>query len=77
LPVHANMHDFEQLLGKAWYWLQQQRGRPGRFILGQQVFDTGDDEQVASAMRALAACCPDNRGVAAGKGVLLSLVEGR
>ncbi len=77
LPEQADASDFERLLGKAWYWLQQQRGRPGSFALGQQLFDTGEDEQVVSAMRALAACRPDNRGVADGASMLLSLVGSR
>jgi len=75
LPAPQDEGAFEQLLGKAWYWLQQHRGKQGELVLGQQAFDTADEVSVQQAMSAIAACVP-GQAASGGEGLLLSLFEG-
>jgi hypothetical protein len=75
LPVHQGEISFEHLLGKAWFWLQQHRGKRGMLVLGQQTFDIGDEASVQKAMQAIASCVP-GQAAKAGDGPLLSLFEG-
>jgi len=75
MPVHLDEAAFEQLLGKAWFWLQQYRGQTGGFVLGQQAFDTADEASVRQAMAAIAASRPGH-AARAGEGPLLSIIEG-
>lgn len=77
IPPQSKHEDFERLLGKAWFWLQQQRGRPGSLMLGRKLFDIADEQQINRAMRALASCRPETMAPAAGPGLLLSIYEAR
>jgi len=66
---------FEQLLGRAWFWIESRRYEQGRFrvILGQQYFDPGDTEGWLALVRALADARPEQRPPEGEGGILLSL----
>ncbi|MDX8407012.1 MAG: DUF58 domain-containing protein [Mariprofundaceae bacterium] len=76
LPKHVEPAAFEALLGKAWFWLQQHRQQPGRLLLGSESYDTASASDCLAAMRALAACHPQDAGPVSGEGMLLSLAGG-
>jgi len=73
LPKHVEQAAFDALLGKAWFWLQQHRQQPGRLLLGNESYDTASAAHCLQAMRALAACHPEDITPASGEGMLLSL----
>jgi len=78
LPDLAAAQSFENLLGKAWYWIDA-RLRQGEqrihITLGQKQFDLSLPEQKSAFFMALAEASPQILPAAGQGGVLLSLVE--
>jgi len=76
LPDRSKPERFEELLGRAWYWIASQlQGKEGRVVLGQQHFDLSRPESRPALFRALAEAVPENTPAAGEGGILLSLVE--
>ncbi len=78
LPDSVAAQSFEQLLGRAWYWVDA-RLRQGEqrihITLGQKQFDLSLADQRLAFLMALAEASPQNLPAAGHGGVLLSLVE--
>ena len=66
------MADFEQLLGRVWFWVKQQQAG-ARLLLGQDDFDLSDDEQYRQALKALAGATPESKPAAGSGGLLLRI----
>ena len=75
LPAGRDSDDFDELLGRAWFWVRQARDAGGRLVLGQHYFDLIDEGQYRQALRALAAAVPESQPAADSGGLLLSLAE--
>lgn len=67
---------FEQLLGRAWFWIEARLNGHGRIrvILGQHHFEPAEAGQRQALIRAIAAATPQQRPPAGDGGTLLSLV---
>jgi uncharacterized protein (DUF58 family) len=73
LPPDKTGAEFEQLLGRAWFWVKGRQRRGAQLLLGQTVFDLSDKRQYGQALKALAGASPETGPVAGSGGQLLSL----
>jgi len=79
LPDSAGEQSFEELLSRAWYWVDEHLRRGSNRIqitLGQQHFDLTSIEQRESFFISLAKASPESLPPSGEGGVLLSLMEG-
>jgi uncharacterized protein (DUF58 family) len=77
LPSGMDEKKFEHLLGKAWYWFQEQLPHlkdGDLLVLGQEVFNLGDHQARDAAIEALACAEPDLSAPIGSGGVFLSLM---
>ncbi|MDT8376140.1 MAG: DUF58 domain-containing protein [Mariprofundaceae bacterium] len=77
LPSGADEKRFEELLGKAWFWFQEQLPRlkdGDLLVLGQASFNLGDYQARRAAIEALACAQPDLAAPIGSGGILLSLM---
>jgi len=73
-PKHASPHDFERLLGMAWYALKSLGDEHDIvFILGQKRFQLAQPKAYQAALQALAQAEVETMPPLAGKGMLLAL----
>ena len=78
LPKGSSEQLFEQLLGKAWYWLLEQLPNPkdgDLLILGETLFNLGNAQERGAAIEALASAKPSQSAAIGSGGILLSLME--
>ncbi len=76
-PQDADEAAFEQLLGRVYSWVQQQKHHAPALILGQSKFDLGQKAHFQRALKALAAAEPESVPPAGQGGLLFSLMDGR
>lgn len=77
LPGGYGEQHFEQLLGKAWYWLKQRRGGKSAetLILGARLFDLEESRAMDAVLAALAGAVPEKNEPLGSGGIYLSLNE--
>ena len=78
LPSGIDKKKFEYLLGKAWYWFQEQLPHlkdGDLLVLGQEAFNLGDYQARRAAIEALACAEPDLSAPIGSGGVFLSLMD--
>ena len=78
LPSGIDEKQFEHLLGKAWYWFQEQLAHlkdGDLLVLGQEAFNLGDHQARRAAIEALACAQPDLSAPIGSGGVFLSLMD--
>ncbi len=73
MPTGMDDAAFEQLLGRACSWIQQQEHSAAAVILGQVEFDLAQQAQYRLALKALAAAQPESEPPAGQGGLWLSL----
>jgi len=73
LPAGMDAECFEELLGKAWFWLQERHA--GVLVIGQRAFALADIGARQEAMLALAGARPESIAPAVADGPRLSLLE--
>lgn len=76
LPAGMADADFEQLLGRAWFWVKEQQQAGAQLFLGQADFDLSDEKEYRHALKALAGATPETEPAAGSGGLLLSLSGG-
>jgi uncharacterized protein (DUF58 family) len=77
LPSGMDEKKFEQLLGKAWFWFQEQLPHlkdGDLLVLGQKAFNLGDHQARGAAIEALACAEPDLAAPIGSGGAVLSLM---
>jgi hypothetical protein len=77
LPSDMDEKRFEHLLGKAWYWFQEQLPHlkdGDLLVLGQESFNLGDHQARGAAIEALARVEPDLSAPIGSGGAFLSLM---
>jgi len=73
VPTGMDEAAFEQMLGRACGWIQQQEHRAAGLILGQAEFDFTQPGKYMQALKALAAVEPESGPPAGQGGLLLSV----
>lgn len=78
LPSGMDEKRFEHLLGKVWYWFQEQLPHlkdGDLLVLGQEAFNLGDHQARTAAIEALARAEPDLSAPIGSGGIFLSLMD--
>lgn len=70
---------FEQLLGRAWHWLENRMRyrQDGVLVIGQQQWQWQQGEVPSACLKALAGAAPESEPPAGLGGMLLSMVDAR
>lgn len=76
LPAAFGEHHFDQLLGKAWFWLRERENFSGdSLVLGSRIFELDDAKGWQAAIEAIARAVPEQGEPVGSGGICLSLVE--
>lgn len=76
LPQGETSEKFEELLGRAWYWIEGRWHEHSRFqvIFGQAKFTVDGRDQLEGLIRAVVEASPETSPVSGSGGTLLSLM---